>query len=437
MTQRESDPTRHSAHLEGNFTRLLRHRPVLLAAEAAGPTACHLVGGALRDVALGLEFRDLDLVIERDGLSFARQVAATMPARLVELGGDRFAAFRLVADEMTVDIWDRQGAPIEADLARRDLTIHSFAVEISSEAIVDPFGGLVDLEDKVLRATSETSFSSDPLRVLRLARFAAQLSGFTVSEPTLLLATDSAAALARVAGERIRVELEHLFELPGFLSAAELLVHLTLYPGLWLPDRWHSTVIRDAEELIRRLRRLELLADHTRERVDRALARQAVLIAQLPLSAEQTATDTVECSQRNGLLTRATAKRLKRLLFWDVLPPDTAGQRWFLHRSGSLWPTAACVLAARVLGPCTLASYQEFLAQLDELCRASGAEIFEPEPLVTGAELVSNFGLQEGRMLGRILSTIQRRQIEGRLATRSEALALAKELALQIPDNKG
>lgn len=437
MTQRESDVTPRTSRLEQDFAPLLRHRAVLLAAEAAGTNACHLVGGALRDACLGLEFRDLDLVIERHGRSFARRVAATMPARLVELGGDRFAAFRLVADDLVLDIWDRQGAPIEADLARRDLTIHSFAVEISSGAIVDPFGGLVDLDDKVLRATSETSFSSDPLRVVRLARFAAQLPGFTASDPTLILAAESAAALDRVASERIRVEVEHLLALPGFLSAAELLVRLELYPGLWLPLASHGSISHDSEELTTRLRRLELLADHTGERVERALARQAVLIAGLPMKTEQTAADTVDHCHQEGLLTRATAKQLTRLLAWDGLPRDTASRRWFLHRNGSLWPTVACFLAATSQRPCTVASYQENLARLEALCRKSGKEIFEPEPLLSGTDLVSELGLQEGRELGRILSKIQRRQVEGRLATRDEALTLAKRLALQKSDDTG
>jgi len=431
MTQRDQDLPLHSAHPEHDLTPLLQHRCLQMAAEVAGATACHLVGGALRDAALGLEFRDLDLVVERDGLSLARHLAAIMPARLVELGGDRFAAFRLVADDLTLDIWDRQGTPIEADLARRDLTIHSFAVEIPSGAVIDPFGGLVDLEDKVLRATAETSFSSDPLRVLRLARFAAQLPGFTASEPTLLLAADSAAALDRVAADRIRVELEHIFELPGFLSAAELLAQLTLYPDLWLRHSEHSTVGHSAEDLMTRLRHLELLADHTGERVERALARQAVLIEQLPLSTVQRATDTVDYSQGQGLLTGATAKQLKRVLGWDALPRDTAGQRWFLHCNGGLWPTVACFLAASSQRRCTVSEYQQNLAQLETLCLASAGEIFEPEPLVDGTDLVSHLGLQEGRMLGRILSTIRRRQIEGRLGTRDDALELAKKLALE------
>lgn len=434
MTHRDSDPLLHGVNLERHFTTLLQRRPLVLAAEAAGPVACHLVGGALRDAALGLEFRDLDLVIEHDGLTFASQLASSLPARLVKLGGDRFAAYRLVADDLTVDIWDRQGVALEADLARRDLTIHSFALEIPDATVVDPFSGLIDLAGRSLRATSETSFSSDPLRVLRLARFAGQLPGFTATERTLELATDSAADLDRVPIERIRGELEQLLKLPGFLSAAEILLQLNLYPGLWLSQPGHGASIPDREELQSRLRHLELLADHSRGRVERATARQAVLFACLPSSSGQTVAGTVERCQRDGLLTRASAKRLKILMCWDGLPRDTEGQRWFLHRTGSLWPTVACFLAARDERPSTLSEYQEVMARLDAICLESGEEVFEPKPLVTGADLVSLLGLQENRVLGEILATLLRQQIEGRLASQDEAMALARELALENPD---
>lgn len=413
---------------------LLRNRALLVAGEAAGTATCHLVGGALRDAALGLEFRDLDLVIERDGLSFAHRVAALMPARVVELGGDRFAAYRLIADDLTIDIWDRQGARIEADLERRDLTIHSFAVRIPDGAVIDPFRGLADLADRVLRATSETSFTSDPLRVLRLVRFVAQLPDFTVSNPTLMLAADSAAALDRVAPERIRIELEHLLELPGFPSGAELLVRLSLYPDLLLPHPRRGSS-HTAPETLARLRHLELLAEDTREPVDRPLARLAILLTQLPLNAGQKPSDAVESCQRKGLLTRATARRLKRLLGWEDPPRDSAGQRWLLHRSGDLWPTVACLLATRDQPPWPVAEYKEYLAQLEALRDASGREIFDPEWLVDGTDLVSHLGLKEGRKVGRILSAIQRQQVEGRLASREDALELAEQLALEQPES--
>ena len=429
MTRPETDQPQHSADQAASFANLLQQRPLKLMAEAAGTTACHVVGGALRDTALGLEYRDLDLVVEGAGLSIAQRLASSLPARLVELGGDRFAAYRLVAHDLTLDIWDRQGDPLEVDLARRDLTIHSFAVEISDGAVVDPFLGLADLGNKLLRATSETSFSSDPLRVLRLARFAGQLPGFKTPEPTLELAFDSAADLVKVAGERIRVELETLLELPDFLTSAELLVRLALYPGLW-QSRSGCGQLEDPAGLINRLHHLELFLDLAGKRADRAIARQAILFDQLVSDQEQSATETVESARQNGLLTRATSKKLNQLLGWVALPLDTVSQRWYLHRSGSLWPTVTCFLAARDPSFQTEAAFRGYLDGLDALCRDSGAEIFDPEPLISARDLIDHLDIPEGRMLGQILATIQRRQVEGGISTRDDALALATEFDL-------
>jgi poly(A) polymerase len=427
-------PPGDSIRRDRRFADLLEHRSLRLVAESSAGGDCHLVGGAVRDAVLGLEFRDLDVVVERRGQAIARRVASALPARLVELGGDRFAAFRLVADDHTLDIWDRQGAPLEADLARRDLTIHSVAVGLRNGEVVDPFQGLADLDQRALRATSETSFSSDPLRVLRLARFAGQLPGFATTERTLELAVAAAPLIDRVASERVRAELERLLELPDFVTAAELLVELTLYPLLWQgePDsgRSHPT----SAELLPGLRRQEHLFEHSHGKAERATARQALLFARSAEGRGRPAVDAVDRGRARGLVTRATAKRLMTILDWERLPRDVASQRWFLHRNGSLWITAACFLAARDGWPPTLPEFRDYLTRMEQLCLEHGTKIFEPQPLITGADLVAGLGLQEGRLVGEILAAIHRRQVEGGLGSRAEALVLAKELARQRSD---
>ena len=437
MTSPTSTPPGDSLQGDRRFTDLLDHRSLQLIAEAAGSGDCHLVGGAIRDTTLGLEFRDLDVVVERNGQVLARRAASTLPARLVELGGDRFAAFRLVADDHTVDIWDRQGAPLEADLARRDLTIHSVAVGIRNGEVVDPFQGLPDLDQRVLRATTEASFSSDPLRVLRLARFAGQLPGFVATEQTLGLAVAAAPLIDQVAGERVRAELERLLELSDFLTAAELLVELTLYPLLWQDVPTTGRPRPSAPELLPSLQFLEHLFDPSHGKAERATARQALLFARSAEGSGRPAADAVDRGRARGMVTRASAKRLKTLLDWERLPRDVASQRWFLHRNGSLWNTAVCFLAARDGWPPTLPECRDYLTRLEELCLEHGTEIFEPEPLITGADLLTGLGLRKGRLLGEILAAIHRRQVEGRLGSREEALVLAKELARQRSDIAG
>ncbi|HSS77361.1 MAG TPA: hypothetical protein VLV54_11515, partial [Thermoanaerobaculia bacterium] len=216
------------------FRVLLQHRAVRALAAAAGETECHLVGGCLRDRALGLVSHDIDAVVTGRGREIAERLAAELPARFVLLGGKDFAAYRLVGQDLTLDLWDRAGTTLHTDLARRDFTVNSFALALSDGLLADPFGGLDDLAHRILRATTPASFTGDPLRVLRLPRMLLRLPGFAADPETFLLARASAPHLVEVAAERVRDELAILFDHRDAHRGLALLVALDLYPGLWL-----------------------------------------------------------------------------------------------------------------------------------------------------------------------------------------------------------
>jgi tRNA nucleotidyltransferase (CCA-adding enzyme) len=180
----------------------------------------YMVGGAVRDALLGLPVKDRDWVA----------VGAT-PQQLVDLGylpvGKDFPVFLhpITKDEVALARQERKTAPgyhgfafhaapdvtLEQDLSRRDLTINSIAVEavntlsehgfesqfdhlfsgnipisLDRTLLIDPHGGLRDLDAKVLRHVSP-AFAEDPVRILRLARFAARFSDFTVAPETMAL----------------------------------------------------------------------------------------------------------------------------------------------------------------------------------------------------------------------------------------------------------
>ncbi len=217
------------------FAELCRDPMVLALLAACGDTECHLVGGVLRDRLLGLATHDLDAVVAGRGDEIAGELAARLPARLVKLGGEDFAAYRLVLGATStstastantasaaavpsgysiLDLWDRQSLPLHDDLARRDFTVNSIALAPRDGAVVDPFGGLADVALRVLRATTGQSFEGDPLRVLRLARLLVHLPGFRVEPQTLELAHRAAPRLPEIAAERIREELWLLLSHP-------------------------------------------------------------------------------------------------------------------------------------------------------------------------------------------------------------------------------
>ncbi|HLQ26772.1 MAG TPA: multifunctional CCA addition/repair protein [Acidiferrobacterales bacterium] len=176
----------------------------------------YLVGGAVRDKLLGLKVKDRDYVV----------VGATpqdMEARGFKLVGADFPVFlhpetkceyALARTERKVGpgykgfaVHAAPDVTLEQDLARRDLTINAMAESAAGE-LIDPFGGAEDLRRGVLRHVSP-AFVEDPLRVLRVARFAARF-GFTVAEDTLTLMRElvNKGELEALAPERIWSELE-------------------------------------------------------------------------------------------------------------------------------------------------------------------------------------------------------------------------------------
>jgi poly(A) polymerase len=198
---------------------------------AAAGHSLFLVGGSVRDALLGRLGNDLDFstdarpaeVLELvDGWADATwtigiefgTVGARKGAYILEITTFRADSYRGSSRKPEVEFGDS----IEADLRRRDFTVNSMAVATPirvDQPLVDPHGGLVDLTARLLRtpAEPEESFSDDPLRMLRAARFRAQL-GFEVAAPALAAIREMAGRIEIVSRERIRDELSKLLTAP-------------------------------------------------------------------------------------------------------------------------------------------------------------------------------------------------------------------------------
>ena len=180
------------------------------------------VGGAVRDQFLGKEPSDIDYVVTgathemMDNLGY-KLVGLDFPVYLHPETQDEYALARIerkTGPKHTdfVSISD-QSVTIEQDLLRRDLTINSIAMLLTDESvIIDPFNGRLDLENKVLRHTSD-AFREDPLRVLRLARFTAKYVDFTVADETLSMVREmvSNGELRHLSKDRVWEETKKAF----------------------------------------------------------------------------------------------------------------------------------------------------------------------------------------------------------------------------------
>jgi poly(A) polymerase len=190
-----------------------------------------LVGGQVRDAFIGRDGEDREYDLATDARpEQVRQITAPWADTTWETGIEfgtiglrrgntvceitTYRSERYQRDSRKPEV--RYGTSLEADLSRRDFTVNAIAVRLPSLQIVDPFGGLRDLTDQVLRTPGrpEDSFNDDALRILRAARFAAQL-GFSVMPEVRAAMTAMASRLSVVSAERISAELAKLIRAPG------------------------------------------------------------------------------------------------------------------------------------------------------------------------------------------------------------------------------
>lgn len=185
-----------------------------------------LVGGPVRDALLGRAVADLDFTTSATPDQALAVLASARASGLVEATWDvgiRFGTVgaRIRGRECEITTYRSEaydassrkpevefGDSLEGDLSRRDFTVNAMAVRLPGNQLVDLFGGTDDLAAKVLRTpvAPEQSFSDDPLRMMRAARFASQL-GFTVDSNSLDAMRAMADRLSIVSAERIRDEL--------------------------------------------------------------------------------------------------------------------------------------------------------------------------------------------------------------------------------------
>jgi len=217
-----------------------------------------LVGGPVRDAMLGRLQNDLDFttsatpeVTERllqgwvDAIWDMGRDFGTIGARVgpwqVEITTYRAESYDPTSRKPEVEYGDT----LAGDLGRRDFTVNAMAVRVPGREFEDPFGGLVDLAERTLRTPGapEDSFSDDPLRMMRAARFAAQL-GFTVAPEVVAAMTEMAGRIEIISAERVRDELVKLICAPYPRLGLTLLVDTGL-AELVLPELPRLALERD------------------------------------------------------------------------------------------------------------------------------------------------------------------------------------------------
>ena len=408
-----------------------------------------LVGGPVRDAFLGVVPHDLDCATSARPEQTEQILSAwgdtcwdvgrefgTIGARkgetVVEATTYRTEAYEVGSRKPTV----AYGDTLEGDLTRRDFTVNAMALRLPDLELVDPFDGLADMRAGVLRTpvSAVQSFDDDPLRIMRAARFAAQL-GFDVEPDVMAAMEEMAPRLEIVSAERVRAELERLLISPWPRRGLELMVH-TGVADVVLPEL--AALVETVDEH----RRHKDVYEHTLTVLDQAMALETgpdgpvpapdlvLRLAAIMHDVGKPATrrflpgGTVTFHGHDHVGARMTRKRLRALRFdkqtikdvsrlvelhlrfhgyADAAWSDSAVRRYVadagpllerLHRLTRADVTTRNRRKARMLD----AAYDDLEARIAALARQEELDAIRPD--LNGAQIMDELGIEPGPVVG-------------------------------------
>jgi poly(A) polymerase len=425
-------------------------RAVIAKLRGAGHQA-YLVGGCVRDVLLGSQPKDFDVSTdarpERIMELFPQsgQVGAHFGVVLVRDAGSQVEVATFRSDHDYND--GRRPASVHfendprEDVLRRDFTINGLMMEADTGKVLDYVGGRADVERRVVRAIGDPDarFREDRLRLLRAVRFAARL-GFEIDSTTFEAIGRHHALILKVSAERVRDELERIlieggarrgFELldaSGML--ADLLPEVAAMQGVGQPPEFHPEgdvwthtllLLADLDHPTATLAWGALLHDVGKPPTFRVAERirfdghveEGVRLAHGILNRLRFSRgdmERVEALIANHMRFK-DAHRMKESTLKRFLRMPNFGEHLEMHRLD-------CLASNR-----NLENYELVKRKLAELPE----EQLKPAPLVTGADLIAE-GYEPGPRFAGILAAVEDAQLEGRVGSREEALAMVREM---------
>ena len=451
---------------------------------------CYLTGGFVRDALMGRATADIDVVVAGNAMELAREVARALEGRYVPLDEVNEIA-RVVLPELCLDFSTMRGS-IEEDLALRDFTIDAMAInmkEIPSATIIDPCGGQHDLEAGLVRAISEEAFLSDPARLLRALRLAAEL-GFSIDGKTKGQIERHHRLITHVAAERVRDELCRLLAVARAAQWLRLLEELGLLfdiipelaptKGAEQPKEHFWDVFEHSIETVAAIEFLlridgsslypnEILAlvpwspaleEHFEEEVASGHSRKVLLkLAGLLHDIAKPQTRCIDDKGRTrffghakegavvgrDILTRlrfSTRERdmvhkmiehhLRPGQMGEEMPTRRAIYRYFRDSGDvgidTIFLNLADHLATR--GPnLELEQWREHAQKLAYVLEERFREesIVAPQKLIDGHDLIDIFGMRPGPKIGELLEAVREAQAAGEITTREEALSFVRK----------
>jgi len=427
-----------------------------------------LVGGYLRDLLLGTHARDYDFALPKEASSSIERIEETLGLHFFKVGKEEAntITYRIMKEEMSVDITFLQGETIEEDLKRRDFSINAMAFSLRNETFHRVEGSLEDMDQKLIRTVSSDSIDLDPLRMLRAVRYLCALEGFRMDEHLIGEISSKKEEIRKIPGERVKIELDQIllstraFAGMKFLYESTLL--LTLFPeleglqNLGQGEYHHLNVLPHILLMIERIPwALEWVAQKGEKisltEEDRLSLYYAALFHDIgkqdTYSEDEKGKvhfythESYSCQRAEGIMERLRFSnqlkhRILRLVQHHMrihnLPGGTkeGALKRLVNQMGEETP----LLVLHTLAD-KEASRGILSIQVDEVVEGHCLQILElfkekdivhPPPLINGHDVMA-LGYSAGPQVGQILDVIRQKQVEGEIKNREGALRMLEE----------
>ncbi len=447
----------------------------------------YIVGGAVRDAFLSRQVKDIDLATPGNAIQIARQLTDALDADIFIMDNERGVA-RVLHDtpqgRLTIDIVRFRGDDLLADLQDRDFTMNAIAVDLRGDLqhLIDPLNGENDLEEKFVRRCNPHAIADDPIRVLRAVRQSVQLK-MRLEAATMADIRAHAAEIHTPSAERLRDAFFQMLTLRNrtpqairVLDALGVLRHLipetAALHGLSLDAPHMYNAWKTAVEAVRQMNRLLTTVTYRRTEHDAATFDMGMLAIQFdrfrvqidehvhqawPENREQGSLlllgallhaldylddiDTVERTAHYAGALRLSNPEKQSLTGMvryyrqalTIEPDDVLAQHRYWHAAGAAGVDAILLALAVYLATHGLKLDQDrWLAHIERGLMLLYAyyqqhdTIVAPSMPVDGNDLVSEFDLQPGPVIGELLTHIREGLVTGDITSRTDALQAAR-----------
>lgn len=422
------------------YTQELSNSPILQLIYAFAKrknVELYLVGGSVRDLYLERPISDFDFTMGSDAIQFAKSLAGKIQAPCIPLEENPPTARVIIKPsqhiptEMCLDFAQFRAATLEKDLRLRDLTVNAMAIPLESLMesnrfeVIDPCNGRQDLVKGKLHFPSKRVINDDPLRLMRIYRFATQL-GFDVPYKSAILVYENRKLIKTVSKERVRDELFKLLN-------RRMSEH-------WLHRMYEIGLLSQVVPYLNRTKKHWYALSHFEGSS-----------TPIPLSAYKAEIETY-LNKELGL--NASRRSLLKICLIIKGNPEKVGERLCLSKKAvqfmkSIFNEYPQLTEERLTKKQRIdflretgtdwwgvLLYNVLLDDLSELVLTQIAAayyrrivpILKQGRLITGGDIIRKFQVKEGEVIGKLLKQVEDRQYYGEIRTREEALAVVESI---------